>query len=461
MRFFLFAIIAAGLALRIYNLGGESLSWDEGYSLRWALMPLGEMIAETQREDFNPPLYYALLHTFVAIFGSSEFSLRALSAIAGTGAIAVLFFLVRELRSVRAGLFAAAIFALAAYQIRYAQDARCFALLIFLTGASLAAWTSERRVWAAVFAVLAAYTHVYGLFAVAAIGVAWLYERRFWWIAALTLPALIPLFYFAVNRATAIHEAFWIQRAPTPRMLLDSFHQYTDSWALLGVLGVAGSIGCLVEKRGRMMLFALLVLPHFVPYVLSQLIAPMYQPRYAIASILPLYVWSAIGLDFLFTESRRRTAYLFAAALVVLSVWKIGVYFDESMNAGHGPAVLGRSPKSPWREAAAYLDQHAQPGDLLVFNGHSGGGANLIRHYATRRELGEAWLPLVFKPADLSTGDALKSAVHGRDRVWLVLYWPKDPQRILESTMRGERYQSHATPFAGERGIRLELWTRP
>lgn len=467
MRFFLLAIIAAGLLLRLYNLGGESLSWDEGYSLRWASMPIAEMIAETQREDFNPPLYYALLHFAIALLGSSEVALRLLSAIAGTGAIAVLFLLGRELRSPRAGLFAAALFALAAYQLRYAQDARCFALLIFLTGSSLYAWLSNRPVWAAIAAVLAAYTHVYGLFAPALLGIGWLLRdraerRRLLPIAALTALALIPLIYFAIDRAAAVHEAFWIQRRPTLRMLLDAFHQYTDSWALLGVLGLSGAIGCFVERKGRVLLLALLVLPQLVPYVLSQLIAPMYQPRYAMVSVLPLYLWAAIGLDFLFAESRRRTAYLFAAALLALSAWKIGVYFQESMNADPArPAVLGRSPKSPWREAAAYLDQHAEPGDLFVYNGHSGGGANVIRHYRARDDQREAFLPLVFKRADAATGEALKTAVHGSRRVWMVLYWPDDPQRILENTLRSERYEMNATPFNGERGIRLELWTRP
>jgi mannosyltransferase len=457
-------IVVLGLVLRLWELGGQSFSWDEGFSVRWAAAPLFEMIAETQREDFNPPLYYALLHGFIAVFGSSEFSLRLFSALAGTAAIACVYFVARSMRGPRAGLIAAFLFAGAAYQIRYAQDARCFALLVFLSALALHGYLARRFVLFAVAAVLASYTHIYGVFVFFAGSVAWpahdRKDRRALVILSIAAVALIPLAIFAMRRAAAVESSFWIQTPPTPRIVLESFHAYTDSWILLGLLGASALVGFVVERRGRTLLLAMLVLPHAVPFVASHLVAPIYQSRYAIASTIPLYVWAAAGLDFLFAESRRRTAYLFAAMIAAVSAWKIAVYFRETQPGV--PLSAGRATKAPWRDVAAYLDRHALPGDLFVYNGHSGGGANLIRHYSKRTDRREAWLPLVFNPADETSAAALANVINRTPRVWFVFFRVKDPSGLLAATMRAAGYEHEPTPFNGERTILVELWrSRP
>lgn len=103
----LVSIICVAFALRIYRLesvpGG--LTWDEAaigynaYSISKTLrdehgdlMPL----TFTSFGDFKPPMYIYLTAPIVALLGLSEVSTRLLSVLAGTLAVALIYFLVKE-----------------------------------------------------------------------------------------------------------------------------------------------------------------------------------------------------------------------------------------------------------------------------------------------------------------------------------------------------------------------------
>ena len=59
------ALTLAGLLLRSLRLEAPPLWWDEGYSVYFATEPLSRMVWLTAR-DIHPPLYYALLHGWIA-----------------------------------------------------------------------------------------------------------------------------------------------------------------------------------------------------------------------------------------------------------------------------------------------------------------------------------------------------------------------------------------------------------
>jgi len=55
----------------------EGLWCDEAFS--WALASKGSALLPLTARDFNPPLYYLVLHTWMAIVGTSEVAMRSLS----------------------------------------------------------------------------------------------------------------------------------------------------------------------------------------------------------------------------------------------------------------------------------------------------------------------------------------------------------------------------------------------
>src|SRR5215211_8982872 len=87
----LLAIFLAGLALRLYGLGSESLWWDEVYAISTMSSPGPLEILRLSSTDNNPPLFYLIEHYWMLLAGDSAFAVRLPSAVAGALAIPVMY----------------------------------------------------------------------------------------------------------------------------------------------------------------------------------------------------------------------------------------------------------------------------------------------------------------------------------------------------------------------------------
>ncbi len=170
------SIMVVALALRSWGVGDKSLWLDEALSWHAARLPLADMVDWTAR-DRHPPLYYALLHCSVAIFGDSEAGLRALSTIASAGAVAVLGFAGWRSGGRGHGLLACGLLALHPTHIEFAQEARMYPLLglLALAASWALAWaiaqpTPRRFASYALLALATLYTHYSGVFVLAVHG---------------------------------------------------------------------------------------------------------------------------------------------------------------------------------------------------------------------------------------------------------------------------------------------------
>ncbi len=218
MRFAFAAIVLAAFALRVLDLGGPSLWYDELLELERAELPLWELL-RGRGIDQDPPLWSLLLRAWLQAVGATvgdtvgatvgdavgawssvqssaaasawssvqssalssdrlgtastippgDFGARLPSVFAGTLAVALLGTWARRLFGRRIGLLAALLAALAPVQVHYSREANQYAALLAWTGAALWTWENVRRrggrrAWAAHAAVSAAAiaTH-YGL----------------------------------------------------------------------------------------------------------------------------------------------------------------------------------------------------------------------------------------------------------------------------------------------------------
>jgi len=124
-------ILLVGFALRLYRLGYQSLWYDETVSVLLARKSLPALTAHTAG-DIHPPLYYYLLHFWIRLAGSSEFSLAFLSLAFGVLLIPLLLYLGRGLYGVKIGLLGALLLAFSPFNLWYSQEVRMYTL-----GASL------------------------------------------------------------------------------------------------------------------------------------------------------------------------------------------------------------------------------------------------------------------------------------------------------------------------------------
>lgn len=128
-------VVVLGAVLRFYGLGSESLWIDEGVSVDRAGFEAARIIRQAPT-DPTPPLYYLLLHYWIAVFGNSDYAVRVPSALAGTLSVLVMCRLGAVLSSRTTGLAAALVLAAAPWHVFFSQEARAyqiFCLLVLLS----------------------------------------------------------------------------------------------------------------------------------------------------------------------------------------------------------------------------------------------------------------------------------------------------------------------------------------
>jgi mannosyltransferase len=131
----LVALLLLAFFLRFYRLDEQSFWNDEGNSARIAERPV-RLIVAGAGGDIHPPGYYLLLHYWRALFGHTEFALRAFSAMCGVVMLAFTYLLGRRLFDPTTGLTAAFLGAISPLAVYYAQEARMYALLGALSAIS-------------------------------------------------------------------------------------------------------------------------------------------------------------------------------------------------------------------------------------------------------------------------------------------------------------------------------------
>lgn len=124
-------ITLIGGGLRILLLDSKGMWLDETFSVWLANHSVGDMLQWTARIDQHPPLYYLLLHSWIALNGDTPHDVRLLSVLFGVGAIPIIYLIGKRVSGTVMGLAAAVFLALSPFNIRFAQEARMYTLLAF------------------------------------------------------------------------------------------------------------------------------------------------------------------------------------------------------------------------------------------------------------------------------------------------------------------------------------------
>jgi hypothetical protein len=343
---------------------------DEGISVGISAHPLGE-IPGLLRLDGSPPLYYALLHVWIALFGSAPAATHALSAVLAMGCVPVAYWAIAPFGA-WPGIAASALMALDPYVGLYADETRMYSLLLLLAlalcGAFVRAFVLRRRVHVvtfAAFAALALYTHAWAAFLVGASAVAWLAlvvvgpGRRdllrdgliaFGAAAVLFAPWVPTLLYQAAHTG-----APWSHR-PTGRSLVRAMARVWSGQRaelmLLPAAGlglVAGAVwGSPQARRGSLALVVVAAATLGSAWLYSRYGSPAWALRYLVAVLGPLALVAALGLGRL-------------GALGALAVLAAAVL------AWHGrPTVATLEHKSNVTHVAHVLAPALTPGTLVV-----------------------------------------------------------------------------------------------
>ncbi|HEX2114527.1 MAG TPA: glycosyltransferase family 39 protein [Alphaproteobacteria bacterium] len=443
------AILALGLALRAWNLGGESLWLDEAHSIvqgrRWWRTLWGPNAVH----EPSPPLYFTVLHIWLRVFGESEAIARALSALFGMATILVVFVLGGIAGGTRVAVAAAALAATSPMLVIYSRETRGYALAILAAAICLcgaltvlsrlapasksAGWPLRRSAatttlaWVAYVsgAIVAVYTHntLVLLPVVASIAALilwttaphldWTFATRWLLANAAILAAYLPWVPKVLGGDVAAGsfwvpslsagEAFAVTRSVYGQAYAAAIQPWFDiALAALAVVGVAA----LRRAPAATLFCAVLVLVPLLTYLVS-LYRPIFIPRVLLWPLPILAVVIAAGA--LSVPSKAA-----AAAVGTLVVGQL-------IGVGDPRAT---TKQEPWREVAERIAAERRPGDAILlapsyagmpFEFYTGPDRDVLtiemRGPVQRNPL---WSYDVIAPTDLP------ARVADRQRVWLV-----------------------------------------
>ena len=376
--------LVAGGALRF--VARSSLWLDEAQTATTAALPLGD-IADALRADGFPPLFYWVLHGWLAVVGDGDAAARALSGVAGVAALAAVWWAGRHLGGTRVAWMATAVLATSPFAIRYSTEVRMYSVLVGGTalGFLLVARALERprlgRL-AAVAAVTAGMLllHYWTLFLLVVTVVAlaarwWLRRDGASWRVLLAVgagtAALLP--WLGTLRYQLEHTGTPWSRGTQP---LTAMEKTFSAWGggahvdarLLGALLIGLAAWALVRHRrqGTWPLGIVAGGTLALGVALATLTGSAFQPRYT-AVVFPLVVLLvAVGLASL-PDQRVRTALL--GAIVVLGlVGGVRNAVDERSQAGEVADVIADGAASG--DVAVFCPDQLGPGvDRLLPDG--------------------------------------------------------------------------------------------
>ena len=125
------SITVIGGLLRVFALGSNGMWLDETFSVWMASHSVAEMLQWIVRIDQHPPLYYLLLHYWIALNGDTPYDVRLFSVLFGAGTIPIIYLIGKRMSGVVMGLVAAVLLALSLFNIYFAQETRMYTLLTF------------------------------------------------------------------------------------------------------------------------------------------------------------------------------------------------------------------------------------------------------------------------------------------------------------------------------------------
>jgi mannosyltransferase len=471
-------ITAVALAECLTFLGRESFWLDEAYSAFLAGLPPMEFWEVLTASQANSSLYYVLLRGWV-VLGTGEATVRLLSVLPAVAAVPISFALGRRLFGWRVGVAAAALLAVNAFAIQYAQEARAYSLVLFLVLLSTylfvrAVQEGGRWTWAAYVLVtaLSGYAHFFAWFVVLAqLGSLAFLDRRpatrtllaaYGSIAVLSLPLL------AFVLTTSGNQIGWIPSLSVSGIAgalgqLAGGRTFVGAAVLVAILVacVLFTLMALVQRwrrKGRsadtwrlVLVLGWLLIPIAGALAIS-LVKPIWVDKYLIVALPGLALTAAFGLS-----TRKPT--LARAGLLILLVASVSQVLVLHLN----------EDKDDWRAATEFVLTRSEPGDGIAF--YRPFGRFPFGYYADHRdESGEGQTPTAVSATfDRARGlrtpgpRAIPLALIGEaaqpfERVWVVLNPVLTSARDGVAEVLGPEYARART--AAFRDVVVDLYVR-
>ncbi|MFH1459354.1 MAG: glycosyltransferase family 39 protein [Candidatus Omnitrophota bacterium] len=434
------SIIALGL--RLYRLGSCNFWYDEVYSA---------LISKNFLYNWNPPVYFIILHYWIKLFGVSEFALRFPSLVFSVVSIPCLFFLGKKIFNRRVGLYASLVMCLSSFHLWYAQEARPYslsALLSILSTYFLYRFLTEGKTKLGfiyiLFFILGLYSDItyYYLFLLSTqLLAAVIFIRKNIYLKLFLFSCLIFLVFFLrlehfISKFLYVKAGFWVP-APSLKSLIFTIENFNLGynvsiwvyWFLDLIILIILTLGFLslrqkkVEKRNFIFVAILFLLPFALVFWFSKIFFPVYLDRGFIIFSPYYYLLLGLGIDYL--GNKRLKEIILSVFLVILLI-SLASYYRNLMPAGNSHHI-GVCLKKPYKPALRFIEDNFKSGDIIMHTNSS--SQKVFEFYSRNKEIAQNFLfapkmidsnwnrPYVSGPGMVSVEEI--AAINAK-RIWVV-----------------------------------------
>jgi mannosyltransferase len=412
--------ISCALLFGTVRLAHRSLWLDEAYSIYISSASIGGLLTHLTKDN-GPPAYYAALHFWMGVFGSSEAAARSLSALFYLAGSAAIFALGRYLFGRYGALWCGVLYLASPLAVAQSQNARMYALLGLLVIVStfclfkLVRERSGLLGWGIAYVGVNAtgtLTHYWFFFvliaqAVAALVLASRSGRARVWLSILLSMLPFTAFWSPVFLVQLQNEStYWFPRVGMARALWDTCCDFFGSRGAALILlaaGVSVAIGGtrlkaagvfmgLRKDKTLLALATMLAVSVFVPLGIST-----FKPIYCAGRYMMVALPVACLLLGGFLDRVGQKAIVSGLCCALLLLASARAYRERTAVESGSDRITGN-----------YLGAAARDGDILVFTSLS----RLPVEYYVSRAAGGKRIGVLSFPAALGESPALLNPQH-------------------------------------------------
>ena len=368
--------------LRIYKLSRQSLSADEIATLMASQVSSLDQFLQMHAGLDHPPLYFMFLKLWAPLAGTSEFALRAPSALAAVVMVGLLVDTGQRMGGARLGLLAGLLAAVSPFEVFFGQEARGYSLMLALVAGAFTVTLriertpAARRLWllwgalvtAAFFTEYVA-APVLALQSLFLLWVAWRAGRvPLWLLAHLPGAACLAAWVAYVDPLRSVYGT--VSDLTPHDGMLDIVQQTLAAltagehpgaiWPLAAVITVAATAGGLalapLPLRYRWWLAGCLLGPAGAVFAVAAAGRLGFNPRYLLPSSLA-FLLLAGGLLAAVWQWRRPAGIAALAVAALPMLVALQAYYTEPF-AG----------RPDFRGASEFLRDRYRTGDVVVFD---------------------------------------------------------------------------------------------
>ncbi|MCX7955746.1 MAG: hypothetical protein N2593_01380 [Patescibacteria group bacterium] len=300
----------------------QSLWRDEAFSYLISKKNIIEILFLTAK-DFNPPLYYIILHFWIKIFGYSEIVLRSLSLIFYLGIIYVSFLFLNEIFKFKTkkSFFYLIFFIINPSLLYYAFEARMYSMFAFFSLLSFYSLLKKNKKIYLLSTILGLYTHYFMIFV---ISIQYFIFKSKNQINAFL--SFLPWILFLFLNKNIFSSSFWIKNISLKESVnflgniytgyeydLNFFNNQINKISVFLILIIFSIFFLKFKNKSEKKVFKILIIwGFFIPLLIFfiSFIKPVFLSRYLI--------FSTIGLLFLITFIIEKHSFLIKTIIIFL-----------------------------------------------------------------------------------------------------------------------------------------------